>query len=245
MIFKIFIYLFIYFSINVREANRKFRESNSTAKGADYKSATSPCHLAVTHDLSSLITRWMGNRRIARITTSDDEDEAQPPSRLHSPEMEKQQPRQRRRKKIKLPEEEEEREKETQSGDEEAPQEDAKPIGDAVRVSGKGRGRRSHYEAFEFDGNRYDLVSFLYSCLWRVFYLVGFRVLMVRVWGFLFSFLSCVGGRIGKFENFRKGEGNVSDFYLFIYLFGSWEELGVGRIIARLNLCVLCFFEKE
>lgn len=99
----------------------------------------------------------MGNRRFARITTSDDEDEAQPPSRFHSPEMEKQQPKQRRRKKIKLPEEEEEREKETQSGDEEAPQEDAKPIGDAVRVSGKGRGRRSHYEAFEFDGNRYDL----------------------------------------------------------------------------------------
>ncbi|XP_034708925.1 uncharacterized protein LOC117931964 isoform X2 [Vitis riparia] len=99
----------------------------------------------------------MGNRRFARITTSDDEDEAQPPSRFHSPEMERQQPKQRRRKKIKLPEEEEEREKETQSGDEEAPQEDAKPIGDAVRVSGKGRGRRSHYEAFEFDGNRYDL----------------------------------------------------------------------------------------
>ncbi|OMO79516.1 hypothetical protein CCACVL1_13611 [Corchorus capsularis] len=37
------------------------------------------------------------------------------------------------------------------------PEEDAKPIGAVVRLSGKGKGRRSHYEAFEFDGNRYDL----------------------------------------------------------------------------------------
>ncbi|KAE8694586.1 Mitochondrial substrate carrier family protein isoform 1 [Hibiscus syriacus] len=35
--------------------------------------------------------------------------------------------------------------------------EDAKPIGEVVRVSGKGRGRRSHYESFEIDGHRYDL----------------------------------------------------------------------------------------
>ncbi|OMO58646.1 hypothetical protein COLO4_34461 [Corchorus olitorius] len=39
----------------------------------------------------------------------------------------------------------------------ESVQEDAKPIGAVVRLSGKGKGRRSHYEAFEFDGNRYDL----------------------------------------------------------------------------------------
>ncbi|KAK4744932.1 hypothetical protein SAY87_011244 [Trapa incisa] len=35
--------------------------------------------------------------------------------------------------------------------------EDAKPIGEPVRISGKGRGRREHYEAFEFDGCHYDL----------------------------------------------------------------------------------------
>lgn len=35
--------------------------------------------------------------------------------------------------------------------------EDAKPVGEIIRVSGKGRGRRRHYEAFEFDGNRFDL----------------------------------------------------------------------------------------
>lgn len=45
------------------------------------------------------------------------------------------------------------------SGDEEEiPQEDAKPIGDVIRTSGKGRGKRNHYESFEYDGLRYDLV---------------------------------------------------------------------------------------
>ena len=83
---------------------------------------------------------------------------------------------------MKLQDEEEDKE-EHQSGDEEAPQEDAKPIGDVVRVSGKGKGRRSHYEAFEYDGNRYDLVSFFCLCLWRALYLVGFRVLMVKFVG--------------------------------------------------------------
>ncbi|XP_044486694.1 glutactin-like isoform X2 [Mangifera indica] len=50
--------------------------------------------------------------------------------------------------------EEEEQEEEEE---EEQPQEDAKPVGEPVRVTGKGRGRRNHYEAFEFDGNRYEL----------------------------------------------------------------------------------------
>ncbi|KAF7810279.1 ABC transporter F family member 4 [Senna tora] len=46
-------------------------------------------------------------------------------------------------------------------GEEEQPQhEDAKPIGDAIRFSGKGRGRRKHYESFEYDGNQYVVVSF-------------------------------------------------------------------------------------
>ena len=44
---------------------------------------------------------------------------------------------------------------------EDPPQEDAKPLGDPVRVSGKGRGRRKHYQSFEFDGNQYTLVCFL------------------------------------------------------------------------------------
>ncbi len=49
-------------------------------------------------------------------------------------------------------------EDEEEAEEEEPQQEDAKPIGEPARFSGKGRGRRSHYEAFEFDNNRYDLV---------------------------------------------------------------------------------------
>ncbi|KAJ7952307.1 bromo-adjacent-likey (BAH) domain-containing protein [Quillaja saponaria] len=115
----------------------------------------------------------MGNRRFAQVSTSDEEDEAPPR------QQQQQKPsnsrgnhsKQRRRKKMKLQEEEEEDEDEkkskksekeeegSQSGDqeEEQPQEDAKPVGDPVRVSGKGRGRRTHYASFEFDGNRYEL----------------------------------------------------------------------------------------
>ena len=47
--------------------------------------------------------------------------------------------------------------------DEEPPQKEVKMIGDSIRLSGKERGRRSHYEAFEFDENRYDLVSHLFG----------------------------------------------------------------------------------
>uniref|UniRef100_A0A7N0V5V7 Uncharacterized protein n=1 Tax=Kalanchoe fedtschenkoi TaxID=63787 RepID=A0A7N0V5V7_KALFE len=35
--------------------------------------------------------------------------------------------------------------------------EDAKPIGEVIKISGKGKGRKKHYQAFEYDGNRYDL----------------------------------------------------------------------------------------
>ncbi|XP_057978309.1 uncharacterized protein LOC131164830 [Malania oleifera] len=99
----------------------------------------------------------MRNRRLARIPTSDDEEEAPRPS--HSSNGEDHQlPKLRKRKKVKLQEEEEEEEeaKSSNSGEDAVP-EDAKPIGDVVKVSGKGRGRRSHYAAFEFDGNHFDL----------------------------------------------------------------------------------------
>ncbi|XP_030538160.1 uncharacterized protein LOC115746507 [Rhodamnia argentea] len=62
-----------------------------------------------------------------------------------------------KRRKKKEEEEEEEEEGPEEEVEEEEPDEDAKPIGDAVRFSGKGRGRKSHYEAFELDGNQYEL----------------------------------------------------------------------------------------
>lgn len=86
----------------------------------------------------------MGNRRFSRVATSDDEDEsveARP---------------QRTRKRMRLLEEDNDNDDEIK---EEGPQplEDAKPIGEPVRFSGKGRGRKKHYESFEFDGIQYSL----------------------------------------------------------------------------------------
>ena len=121
----------------------------------------------------------MGNRRFAQISTSDEDEEAPRRPSEESP------PRRKRLKRIKLPEDEaepkqeppqqiknknnksnkKEKEPTQSSSEEEPPQEDAKAIGDSIRLSGKGRGRRSHYEAFEFDGNRYDLVSARVSSL--------------------------------------------------------------------------------
>ncbi|KAI9401303.1 hypothetical protein POPTR_001G104300v4 [Populus trichocarpa] len=128
----------------------------------------------------------MGNRRFAQVSTSDEEDEAPPKARSSSTTTRPGDISERKRKKMKLQEEEEEEEevvttrrgrgrprkklREEKSEDEveeeleedpeeeeEVPQEDAKPVGDSTRVSGKGRGRRTHYDAFEFDGNRYEL----------------------------------------------------------------------------------------
>ncbi|GMI76333.1 BAH domain-containing transcriptional regulator 1, ASI1-Immunoprecipitated Protein 3 [Hibiscus trionum] len=123
----------------------------------------------------------MGNRRVAQVFTSDDEDEVPIARRRSRSDANMQE---RKRKKMTLqeeddeemesmtretnekreeedPEEEEEEdpeeEEEEEDPEEEEVPEDAKPIGEVVRVSGKGRGRRSHYESFEFDGNRYNL----------------------------------------------------------------------------------------
>ncbi|KAK9276313.1 hypothetical protein L1049_005844 [Liquidambar formosana] len=106
----------------------------------------------------------MRNRRFALVPTSDDEDEAPPPPPPLPPpppppsrraEVD-QQPKQRKRKKAKLQDDNEE-ESHSEGSKDDGVQEDAKPIGDVVRVSGKGRGRRRHYEAFEYDGTRFDL----------------------------------------------------------------------------------------
>lgn len=95
------------------------------------------------------------------MPTSDDEDEFPISRRRYLVEDNSQE---RKRKKMKLQEEDDEESemKKNQKGEEEEEEselEDAKPLGEVVRVSAKGRGRRNHYEAFEFDGTRYDLVS--------------------------------------------------------------------------------------
>ncbi|XP_020216482.1 uncharacterized protein LOC109800163 [Cajanus cajan] len=124
----------------------------------------------------------MGNRRFTQVATSDDEDEAPPPPKQQpsaNASEENRLKQQRKRKRMKLQEEEEEEEEEEKekekeedkkkkrrhkdkpeersNEEEEPPQEDAKPIGEPLRVSGKGRGRRKHFESFEYDGNQYTL----------------------------------------------------------------------------------------
>ncbi|KAF3448565.1 hypothetical protein FNV43_RR09278 [Rhamnella rubrinervis] len=113
----------------------------------------------------------MGNRRFAQISTSDEDEEL--PQRQRSSVENKS--KLRKRKQMKLPEEEDEvqeeeeeekskrrkkkgeKEKQQASHGEDEEEPVIEPIGDPVRVSGKGRGRKNHYEAFEYDGIRYDL----------------------------------------------------------------------------------------
>lgn len=119
----------------------------------------------------------MRNRRFAQIATSDDEDDFAPQSQQSSDEI----PSSMRKRKLKrLAEESEEGDEEVErhrskkrkkkgeeaaetasEGEEEEEEEEleAKPIGELVKISGKGRTRRHHYQAFEYDGNQYELVS--------------------------------------------------------------------------------------
>ncbi|XP_020550682.1 uncharacterized protein LOC105164231 isoform X1 [Sesamum indicum] len=122
----------------------------------------------------------MGNRRFAQVAISDEEDNTVPPSR-NSKGDENQ--NQRKRKKVHLPDDDEEEEeaklseqdknnknkKKKKKSEEPEPEPDAsseneeqedleaQPLGEVVRVSGKGRGRRSHYASFEYDGLQYQL----------------------------------------------------------------------------------------
>ncbi|KAM1788042.1 hypothetical protein ACFX11_038383 [Malus domestica] len=119
----------------------------------------------------------MRNRRFAQVTTSDDEDDDVVP-RSHQQSAGDTSSRKRKQVKLREGDDEEsgeeekqrskkkrrgkEKEAETASGSEDEEEEphvveDAKPIGEVVKLSGKGRGRRQHYKAFEYDGTRFDL----------------------------------------------------------------------------------------
>ncbi|XP_068640592.1 ASI1-immunoprecipitated protein 3-like [Aristolochia californica] len=104
-------------------------------------------------------------------TSEDDEEEAPPlppppPPRPSSNSDERRSKRKRsRREEAESPKRskrEEEREVNGAGGGEEAeeeetPLEDAKPIGEVVRTTGKGKWKKSHFASFEYDGNRFDL----------------------------------------------------------------------------------------
>ncbi|CAK8579196.1 unnamed protein product [Lathyrus sativus] len=123
----------------------------------------------------------MVTRRFTQLPTSDDDDD-EPLSKPHStlPNLVDDNASNRRKRKVLNLQEEEDEEEEEQanvndkkmklngddgekeeeessSEEEESPLEDAKPVGGPVRVSGKGRGMKSHFQSFEFDDNLYSL----------------------------------------------------------------------------------------
>ncbi|KAG2331512.1 hypothetical protein Bca52824_002692 [Brassica carinata] len=100
------------------------------------------------------------SRRFAQVS-SDEEDDV-PATRAkgrnsRSPE-ETTEGKRRKRKTVKLYEDfEDDVDVEEEEEEEEERPEDANPVGDSVKVTGKGKGRRTHFEQFEYDGNRYKL----------------------------------------------------------------------------------------
>ncbi|WOK94864.1 hypothetical protein Cni_G03569 [Canna indica] len=125
----------------------------------------------------------MGRRRLAQVSDDDDDE---PRRRQVEEEGDGDGERRgRRKKKLRVDEEEEEEggsgnhskkgdggggrggrgrrsvaEEEEEDDPEEEPtevQEDAKPIGDVIRVSGKGRKKKMHFASFEYDGNVFSL----------------------------------------------------------------------------------------
>ncbi|XP_042460685.1 uncharacterized protein LOC122044225 [Zingiber officinale] len=123
----------------------------------------------------------MRKRRVAHV--SDDEDDE--PRRVEDSDAEGDR-RSKRKKKLRVDEEEEEEEdggrsrnskkggsgrksrggaeeqyeegEEEEEGEQQAEyQEDAKPIGDVIKVTGKGKKKKMHFSSFEYDGNVFEL----------------------------------------------------------------------------------------
>ncbi|KAL8556818.1 hypothetical protein ACS0TY_004331 [Phlomoides rotata] len=120
----------------------------------------------------------MVNRRFAQLHTSDDEDNSPPPS--PPPPPRKSTPDEtrtlRKRKKVYLPDDDEDdkedelklselnkkkknkiEEPEPPSENDEQDEVEALPLGDPIRTTGKGRGKKVFYGSFEYDGAQYEL----------------------------------------------------------------------------------------
>ncbi|KAH7662999.1 BAH domain proteins protein [Dioscorea alata] len=106
----------------------------------------------------------MRKRRFTQVASSSDDEDDKPKRQSDGADD-----RSRKRRARALRDEDEDDEKqpskarggggegEDEEEEEEAVQEDAKPIGDPVRVSGKGRKKKNHYTSFEYDGNVFQL----------------------------------------------------------------------------------------
>lgn len=117
----------------------------------------------------------MGKRRFAQVATSDEEEEEPRTKASASREKRRERSNGRGKKRKELDDEsdeddggavEEEDGEELEPEEEQEPerenvQEDAKVIGEVIKVTGKGKRKKSHYASFEFDGNVFELVLFL------------------------------------------------------------------------------------
>ncbi|KAM3321755.1 hypothetical protein P3S67_002906 [Capsicum chacoense] len=100
------------------------------------------------------------NQRKRKKMKLEEEEEDEREKEKPKVKEEEERGRGKRVKKPKKVDEEEVEVEEVEAVEEEEEQEqleDAKPIGEVVKVTGKGKGRRNHYESFEHDGNSYEL----------------------------------------------------------------------------------------
>ncbi|CAH8312299.1 unnamed protein product [Eruca vesicaria subsp. sativa] len=95
------------------------------------------------------------SRRFAQVSSDEEEEVPATRSKGRSPEEGKR----KKRKSVMLYEEDfEDEEKETEEEEEEEEKpDDASPVGESVKVTGKGKGRRTHFLQFDYDGNTYNL----------------------------------------------------------------------------------------
>lgn len=98
----------------------------------------------------------MNHRRRTQVVTSDDEEE--------TPNPQYTQKRTRLSEQDNSNENKEEQKKEAVSKLP-RPVEDAKPIGEPIKSSGKGKKEKRHYESFEFNGIKYTLVNYFFSLI--------------------------------------------------------------------------------
>ncbi|KAJ4957193.1 hypothetical protein NE237_013976 [Protea cynaroides] len=93
----------------------------------------------------------MVNERVNQVITSDEEDEGEDTASSSRRPFVSLYAEHHNKKTMKLAEEE------SESSDVEDVQEDAKPIGEVIKVTGKDIGRRNHYNAFEYNGEQIEL----------------------------------------------------------------------------------------
>ncbi|WZY77659.1 hypothetical protein YC2023_024043 [Brassica napus] len=99
------------------------------------------------------------SRRFAQVSSDEEEEEVAATRSKGGKPRSPEEGKRRKRKTVKLYEDFED-DKETEEEEEEEEEEkpdDASPVGESVKVTGKGKGRRTHFLQFDYDGNKYNL----------------------------------------------------------------------------------------